>query len=97
MDKDIGKIRKNENTEIVIRIDEFGGNKGLTIREFVTGERYTGFTKSGVRIPVSEFPKFKLLINSISESEIADDSANASSQKNLSPKEQDKSEEFEDY
>jgi hypothetical protein len=97
MEKDIGKITKNDTTEIVIRIDDFGGKKGLTIREFVTGERYTGFTKAGVRIPASDFQKLKLLINSISESDMKEDSTDTSSQKKLPPKEQDKSEEFEDY
>ena len=33
MEKDIGKIKKNDITDIVVRIDDFGGKKGLTIRE----------------------------------------------------------------
>ena len=39
MEKDLGKIKKNETTDIVVRIDDFGGKKGLTIREFVKSER----------------------------------------------------------
>jgi len=70
MEKDIGKISKNDTTDIVIRVDDFGGRRGLTIREFVTSERYTGFTKAGVRIPAAEFPKFKEMVNSISEDEM---------------------------
>ena len=70
MEKDIGKIRKNDQSDILIRIDDFGGNRGLTIREFVTSEKYTGFTKAGVRIIATEFPKFKEMINSISEAEM---------------------------
>jgi hypothetical protein len=70
MEKDIGKIPKNEMSDIVIRIDDFGGRPGLTIREFVTGERYTGFTKSGVKIPAAEFKKFKEMINSINEDDL---------------------------
>jgi hypothetical protein len=70
MEKDIGKIGKNDTTDIVIRVDDFGGRRGLTIREFVTSERYTGFTKAGVRIPAAEFPKFKEMINSVSEEEM---------------------------
>jgi len=70
MEKDIGKINKNDTTDIVIRVDDFGGKRGLTIREFVTSDRYTGFTKSGVRIPSEEFPKFKEMINSVSEDEM---------------------------
>jgi hypothetical protein len=71
MDKDIGKIPKNDTTEIVIRVDDFGGRRGLTVREFVTSERYTGFTKAGTRIPAEHFVKFKEMINSISEEEMA--------------------------
>jgi len=66
MEKDIGKIKKNDQTDIIVRIDDFGGKKGVTIREFVSGERYTGFTKSGTRIPPEKFLEFRELINSIS-------------------------------
>lgn len=65
MEKEIGKIKKNEITDIVIRIDDFGGKVGLTIREYVTGDRYTGFTKAGTRIPAENFLAFRELINSI--------------------------------
>lgn len=70
MEKDIGKITKNPTTDIIIRLDDFGGKKGLTIREFVTSDRYTGFTKAGVRISAQEFKKFKDMINSIEESDL---------------------------
>ena len=65
MEKDIGKLKKNDTTDIIMRVDDFGGRVGLTIREFVTGERYTGFTKAGVRISAENFPKFKEMINSV--------------------------------
>ena len=70
MEKDIGKIKKNETTDVVVRIDDFGGKVGLTIREFVTGERYTGFTKAGTRIAAENFDEFKGLINSIDAAEL---------------------------
>ena len=72
MEKDIGKIKKNDTSDIVIRIDDFGGRTGLTIREFVTSDRYTGFTKAGVRILASDFLKFREMINSIPLSEMQD-------------------------
>jgi len=72
MEKDIGKINKNDTTDIVVRVDDFGGKRGLTVREFVTSDRYTGFTKAGVRIPAAEFSKFKEMINSISDDEMAE-------------------------
>lgn len=70
MEKEIGKLNKNDTTDIVIRIDDFGGKKGLTIREFVTSDRYTGFTKAGVRISPENFAKFKEMINSISDEDM---------------------------
>jgi len=72
MEKDIGKIKKNDQSNIVIRIDDFGGKTGLTIREFVTSDRYTGFTKSGVRILAEDFVKFREMINSIQLSDMQD-------------------------
>ena len=70
-EKDIGKIKKNDTSDILLRTDNFGGRKGLTIREFVTSERYTGFTKAGVKIMAADFPKFKEMINSITEEDLA--------------------------
>ena len=70
MEKDIGKIPKNPTTDVIIRLDDFGGRKGVTIREFVTSERYTGFTKSGVKIQAADFKKFKDMVNSVSEEDL---------------------------
>ncbi len=73
MEKDIGKINKNDMADIVIRIDDFGGRLGLTIREFITSDRYTGFTKSGVKIAAKDFQKFKEMINSISDEDMKEE------------------------
>ncbi len=70
MEKDIDKITKNPDTDIIIRVDDFGGNIGVTIREFVRSERYTGFTKAGTRIPADRFKQFKDAINMIDEIEL---------------------------
>lgn len=71
MEKDVARIPKNNETDIVVRIDDFGGKIGVTIREFVRSERYTGFTKAGTRISVENFKTFKDAINSIDEGELA--------------------------
>ncbi len=104
MEKDIGKIPKNNESEIIIRIDDFGGNRGLTIREFVSSERYTGFTKAGVRIKSEDFPKFKEMINSISvedmkQPEGSEEEEEPKAQKTLKPakKKVEDSEEMPDY
>jgi hypothetical protein len=75
MEKDVGKITKNDTTEIVLRIDDFAGKRGFTIREFVTSERYTGFTKAGVRILSKDFAKFKQMINSVKDDDMKEEAA----------------------
>jgi hypothetical protein len=70
MEKDIDRIQKNAETDIVIRVDDYMGKKGVTIREFVKSERYTGFTKAGTRVPADKFKLFKQAINSIDEKDL---------------------------
>lgn len=90
MEKEIGKIKKNDTTEIMVRVDDFGGRKGLTIREFVTSERYTGFTKSGVRILAADLPAFREMINSVTDEDMKQEEGAASEakekQKTFKPK-----------
>jgi len=83
MEKDFGKIAKNSSTEIVVRLDDFGGKPGITIREFTNDPRtgYKGFTKSGTRIPAEKFLEFREIINSISLDEINAAAAAASEAK----------------
>ena len=74
MEKDIGKINKGEFqgsvTEIVVGVREYKGKVGVDVREFVTGERYTGPTKKGLRIPAEKFQEFKTMINSVTEEDL---------------------------
>ena len=93
MEKDIGKIAKNTDTDIMIRIDDFGGKTGLTIREYVKGERYTGFTKAGTRISADNFKEFKKLINSINEADLKSEEK----QEELSSESSESEEASEDY
>jgi hypothetical protein len=73
MEKEIGKLPKNDTTDIVLRIDDFADKRGFTIREFVTSDRYTGFTKSGVRILAKDWQKFKEMINSVNDEDMKED------------------------
>ena len=98
MEKDIGKIAKNESTDVIVRIDDFGGKVGVTIREFTTSERYTGFTKAGTRISVENFLAFRELINSISLDELKEaEIAAASAPKVVKGKKADSETSIEDY
>nr|MCK4930006.1 transcriptional coactivator p15/PC4 family protein [Nanoarchaeota archaeon] len=64
-EQEIGRIKKTDATSVVIRINEFQGEKGVDIREFVETNKYTGLTKKGTRIPVSIWPEFKKLIDKV--------------------------------
>tara|TARA_Y100000310_G_C20016707_1_gene505494 strand:- start:20 stop:367 length:348 start_codon:yes stop_codon:yes gene_type:complete len=70
MEKDIGKIPKNDFTDIMVRLDDFAGKAGITIREFSNSERYTGFTKSGTKIPIDNLEEFKTMLNAITQADI---------------------------
>ena len=97
MEKDIGKIAKNSSTDIIIRIDSYGGKPGITIREFVneSPSGYKGFTKSGTRIPAEKFLEFRELINSISLDDVKAVSEAAASEPKTPKKEANTS--VEDY
>jgi len=65
VDEEIGRIRKNESTEVVVRKTEFRGSVGVDIREYLTSERYTGWSKNGVRIPIELWPEFKAILDRV--------------------------------
>ncbi len=97
MEKEIGKINKGEYegavTDIILRIDDFADRRGLTIREFVASDRYTGFTKSGLKILAADFPKFKEMINSITEEDMKEEAKKEVPKEDL----EEESEELQDY
>jgi pimeloyl-CoA synthetase len=66
---EVGRIRKNETTEIVVQKTEFRGSVGIDIREYVTSERYTGWSKNGVRIPVEKWKDFKEILDKVESAE----------------------------
>lgn len=62
---EIGRIRKNETTEIVVQRNEFRGSEGIDIREYVTSERYTGWSKNGIRVSVEKWKEFKDILDKV--------------------------------
>ncbi len=62
---EMGRIRKNESTEIVVQKTEFRGSVGIDIREYVTSEKYTGWSKNGIRIPVEKWKEFKDILDRV--------------------------------
>lgn len=64
-DAEVGRISKNETTEVVVRRTEFKGSVGIDIREYVTSEKYTGWSKNGLRIPVDQWKAFKEVLDRV--------------------------------
>lgn len=62
---EVGRMRKNETTEIVVQRTEFRGSVGIDIREYVTSERYTGWSKNGIRIPAVMWKEFKEILDRV--------------------------------
>jgi hypothetical protein len=69
LEQEFGRIRKSETTELVVRRTEFRGSAGIDIREYVTSERYTGWSKNGIRIPMDQWRSFKEILEKIEVSE----------------------------
>ena len=65
MEEEFGRIRKNDSTEIVVRKSEYRGAAGIDIREYVSTPTYTGWSKSGIRIPETLWDEFKGAVNKV--------------------------------
>lgn len=62
---EIGRIRKTDTTEIVVQKTEFKGSVGIDIREYVTSDKYTGWSKNGIRISVDKWKEFKAILDKV--------------------------------
>jgi hypothetical protein len=62
---EIGRIRKNDTTEIVVQKTEYKGSVGIDIREYVTSDKYTGWSKNGIRISVDKWKEFKDILDKV--------------------------------
>ncbi|MBI4363196.1 MAG: hypothetical protein HY558_08495 [Euryarchaeota archaeon] len=64
-EEEYGRIKKNDSTEIVIRRSEYRGLFGIDIREYVNTATYTGWSKSGIRIPENLWTEFRDAVNKV--------------------------------
>jgi predicted YcjX-like family ATPase len=65
MDEELGRVRLNDTTEIVVRIVEYKGEKRLDIRKYVTSQRYTGWSPQGISIPLANVKEIRELIGKV--------------------------------
>ena len=62
---ELGRIKKSESTDIVIRKTVYKGETGIDIREYIKSDRYTGWSKNGVRILLKDWADFKKILESV--------------------------------
>ena len=63
MSTEIGRIDKNKNTKIVIRMSKFKGMQLCDVREYIESDQYTGFTKKGISIRKDKIEELIELLN----------------------------------
>lgn len=63
VDEEIGKIELDKSTKIIVRLTEWKSEKRVDIRKFVDSERYTGYTKQGISVPVAKIGELKALLD----------------------------------
>jgi len=64
-DKEILRLNKNSQKDIVIKAADYKGKVGLDIREWLKTPEYQGWTKNGVRFETVNFDKFKELVSAM--------------------------------
>jgi hypothetical protein len=64
-EQEFGRVRKSPSTEIVVRQSDYRGMRGVDIREYVTTSTYTGWTKSGIRIPEEVWNEFAQVVGKV--------------------------------
>jgi DNA-directed RNA polymerase subunit F len=65
VDEELGRIKVNDTTDIVVRIVEYKGEKRLDIRKYVTSQRYTGWSPQGISIPLENVKEIKEILEKI--------------------------------
>lgn len=58
-EKEIGRIKVDDRSAIVVRLTEWRGKQGLDIRIYMASDIYTGFTKQGIRIPLDRIDELR--------------------------------------
>jgi len=69
VDKEIGKIELDKSTKIIVRLTEWKSEQRVDIRKFVETERYTGYTKQGISVPVAKIGELKTLLDEAATSQ----------------------------
>jgi len=50
----VEEVILSDQSKIVIQVSEYGGRTALDIRTHVTTDKYSGYTKKGVNVPIEK-------------------------------------------
>lgn len=66
-DVELGKFAKRPGMSVIVRVSTFQGSKGLDLRQWQEDERYKGWTKKGIRLPIEKIKEIKALFVKMSQ------------------------------
>jgi hypothetical protein len=61
--KEIGRVKRDDQVDIVIRKGEFMDKSFVDIREYLKADSFEGFTKRGIRIPAELYAELVAQLN----------------------------------
>ena len=64
-EKVVGRLKINSNRSVVVKLSSYKGEQGLDIRTFVHTDKYEGYSKKGIRIPLEHWPMFKEIMKNV--------------------------------
>jgi hypothetical protein len=62
---EIGRLKKNDTTDIVIEKSDYKGSVGVNIREYIKSDKYTGWSNRGLRIPIDKWKELKEILDKV--------------------------------
>lgn len=65
MERELGKIKLNENMDIIVRESDWKDTVGIDIRCYMTSQKYTGPTKKGIRIPKEKINELRDILSRV--------------------------------
>ena len=64
---ELGKFAKRQGLSVIVQISMFHGNYGLDLRQWQEDDKYKGWTKKGIRLPVNKMKEIKALFAQLAQ------------------------------
>jgi hypothetical protein len=63
--KEIGRIKKENCPEIVVRVSKYKGEEWVDMRKYLTTDKFTGWSKQGLALRKKDLPELVALLKKI--------------------------------